>query len=133
MPQLYVILPVGGGEADRQCASRRQGGWPSQPIYHPGHPDHGLPAFPSQGLPGRAGGRPGIRSTLPAFPTGFAGGSGNSRPELPPPAVPPEYEDDLIVAVKQPGVAEWTLTAYDTYATAGSGFAASSAAISGRR
>ena len=23
-----------------------QGGHPSQPIYHPGHPDHGLPPYP---------------------------------------------------------------------------------------
>jgi hypothetical protein len=32
-------------------------GAPSQPIYLPGKPEHGLPPFPSQGLPG-GGGRP---------------------------------------------------------------------------
>ena len=59
MVQLYVILPVGdgGGHIDNSLPGG-QGGHPSQPIYHPGHPDHGLPPFPDQGLPGGSGGRP---------------------------------------------------------------------------
>ena len=52
MVQLYVILPVGdgGGHIDNSLPGG-QGGRPSHPIYHPGHPDHGLPAHPDQGLP----------------------------------------------------------------------------------
>ena len=60
MPQMYWIIPVegGGGRPDNTLPGG-QGGHPSQPIYHPGHPDHGLPPFPSQGLPGGGqGGRP---------------------------------------------------------------------------
>ena len=126
----------GGGPRPDQGLPGGQGGHPSQPIYHPGHPDHGLPAFPDQGLPGGGqGGRP--DQGLPPFPSqGLPGGSGGqpSHPihipgvpdqglpegqpipdnELPAPIVPPEYEDDLIIGVKQPGSTEWTFTAYDT-------------------
>ncbi len=116
MPQLYVILPVGdreGGRPDNTLPGG-QGGSPSQPIYHPGHPDHGLPAFPSQGLPGQGGGRP--DQGLPPFPSQGLPEGGTDIPsnELPMPAPPAEYEDDLIVAVKRPGVVEWTVKAYDT-------------------
>ena len=47
MPQMYWIIPVegGGGRPDNSLPGG-QGGHPSQPIYHPGHPDHGLPAHP---------------------------------------------------------------------------------------
>ena len=58
MVQLYVILPVdgGGGHIDNSLPGG-QGGRPSHPIYHPGHPDHGLPAHPDQGLRRRLTGR----------------------------------------------------------------------------
>ena len=66
MPQMYWIIPVEGGHPDNSLPGG-QGGRPEQPIYHPGHPDHGLPPFPSQGLPGQQPGRPG--QGLPPFPS----------------------------------------------------------------
>ena len=33
--------------------------------------------------------------------------------ELPPLQLPDEYEDDLVIGVKQPGSTDWTFTAYD--------------------
>ena len=119
MPQMYWIIPVegGGGRPDNSLPGG-QGGHPSQPIYHPGHPDHGLPPFPSQGLPGGGqggrpdnslpGNQPGIDNALPE------GGTEIPSNELPPPAVPPQYEDDLVIGVKPAGSTEWTFTAYDT-------------------
>ena len=68
MVQLYVILPVGDGRVNiDNSLPGGQGGRPSHPIYHPGHPDHGLPAHPDQGLPGSSGGRP--DQGLPPFPS----------------------------------------------------------------
>ena len=137
MPQMYWIIPVEGGGRPDNSLPGGQGGHPSQPIYHPGHPDHGLPPFPDQGLPGGGqGGRP--DQGLPPFPSqGLPGGGQGGRPEhpihipgvpdqglpegqpipdneLPPIEVPEEYQDDLVIGVKQPGSTEWTFTAYDT-------------------
>ncbi|MGA8763190.1 MAG: hypothetical protein WB562_10025 [Candidatus Sulfotelmatobacter sp.] len=116
MPQLYMILPVGGLDGGRpdNTLPGGQGGYPSQPIYHPGHPDHGLPAYPDQGLPGGGqGGRP--DQGLPPFPSQGLPEGGTDIPsnELPMPQPPQEYEDDLIVAVKKPNETEWTVKAYD--------------------
>ena len=117
MPQMYWIIPVegGGGHPDNSLPGG-QGGHPSQPIYHPGHPDHGLPPFPSQGLPGGGqGGRPEHPIHIPGVPDqGLPDGQPIPDNELPPPTVPPEYNDDLIIGVKPAGSSEWTFTAYDT-------------------
>ena len=113
--QLYVILPVGGGGHIDNTLPGGQGGYPSQPIYHPGHPDHGLPAYPDQGLPGGSGGRPSHPIHIPGVPDqGLPEGQPIPDNELPPPTVPPEYNDDLIIGVKRAGSTEWTFTAYDT-------------------
>ena len=92
-----------------------QGGSPSHPIYHPGHPDHGLPAYPDQGLPpGQSGGQPSHPIHIPGVPDqGLPEGQPIPDNELPPIPVPPEYQDDLVIGVKQPGSTEWTFTAYD--------------------
>ncbi len=115
MVQLYVILPVGGGGQIDNALPGGQGGYPSQPIYHPGHPDHGLPPFPSQGLPGGGqGGHPSHPIHIPGVPDqGLPEGQPIPDQGLPPPAVPPEYQDDLVIGVKQPNSTEWTFTAYD--------------------
>jgi hypothetical protein len=69
------------------------GGWPghvSPPIYHPGHPDHGLPSVPGhpdQGLPGR--------------PPHVGGGPMPGRPGIPDHSLPPTPPPTLL-----PG---WTL------------------------
>ena len=98
-------LPAGG-----------QGGSPSHPIYHPGHPDHGLPAYPDQGLPGggSSGGQPSHPIHIPGVPDqGLPPGEEIPSNELPPIPVPPEYQEDLVIGVKQPGSTDWTFTAYD--------------------
>ena len=115
MVQLYVILPVGGNGHIDNTLPGGQGGYPSQPIYHPGHPDHGLPPFPSQGLPGGGqGGRP--DQGLPPFPSqGLPPGGEVIPPDVinpPLPEPPPEYADKVIVAVHKPGE-EWQVKAYD--------------------
>jgi hypothetical protein len=99
-------LPGGGGS----------GGRPSHPIYHPGHPDHGLPAHPDQGLPPQgSGGSPSHPIHIPGVPDqGLPEGQPIPDNELPPPAVPPQYQDDLVIGVKAAGSTEWTFTAYDT-------------------
>jgi hypothetical protein len=116
MPQLYIILPVGGLDAGHpdQGLPGGQGGRPSQPIYHPGHPDHGHLPYPDQGLPGGSGGKPTHPIHIPGVPD-----QGLPEPEpippesVTPPTIPPGHEDDLVVAVKQPGSDEWTYSAYD--------------------
>ena len=105
----------GGGPRPDQGLPGGQGGHPSQPIYHPGHPDHGLPPFPDQGLPGGSGGRPEHPIHIPGVPDqGLPEGQPIPDNELPPIEVPEEYQDDLVIGVKQPGSTEWTFTAYDT-------------------
>ena len=120
MVQLYIIMPVGeGGRVDNTLPGG-QGGYPSQPIYHPGHPDHGLPAYPDQGLPGGSGGYPSHPIHIPGVPDqGLPEGQPIPGNELPPVPVPPQYQESLIVGVKQPNSTEWTFTAYDTSLTPG--------------
>ena len=87
-----------GGEAPPypdQGLPGGQGGTPSQPIYHPGHPDHGLPAYPDQGLPGLPPGVP----TQPWVPP--------SGETLPPP--PEDIVNEYVVAVWNPTKQEWTV------------------------
>ena len=84
-----------------------QGGRPSQPIYHPGHPDHGLPPFPSQGLPGNQ----------PYPDQGLPGGGRNGGTPLPedvytPAPVPEEIASQYIVSVYDPKTMAWTTKTY---------------------
>ncbi len=110
------IPGFGGGIAQHprpdQGLPGGQGGHPSQPIYHPGHPDHGLPAYPDQGLPGQQPGRPG--QGLPPFPDQGLPPGGEDIPnnELPLPEVPADYEDDIVVAIHRPGE-DWVIKAYE--------------------
>ena len=128
-PFYAVIIPLGEGPTDPgfgggiaqhprpdQGLPGGQGGHPSQPIYHPGHPDHGLPPFPSQGLPGQgSGGRPSHPIHIPGVPDqGLPEGQPIPDNELPPIEIPPEYQDDLVIGVKPAGSTDWTFTAYDT-------------------
>ena len=65
-----------------------QGGHPSHPIYHPGHPDHGLPAYPDQGLPG--GGQSGGRPSQPIYHPGHPD---HGLPAYPDQGLPPGGEE----------------------------------------
>lgn len=103
-------LPGGGGGGER----------PSPPIYHPGHPDHGLPAYPDQGLPGGGNGNRPDHGFNPDYPDqGLPGGRPGGRPshpiELPEPLPPPpeEYADSFVYAVWSPTKQEWRVSVPD--------------------
>ena len=94
-----------------------QPGHPSQPIYHPGHPDHGLPPYPDQGLPGGGQGSGGGQPSHPIHIPGVPDQGLPPPQEVPPdqvtdPEIPDEFDDDLVIAVKQPGSDDWTYSAY---------------------
>ena len=111
-----LVVPLGGGPIDLgfgniggwggprpdQGLPGGQGGRPSQPIYHPGHPDHGLPPYPD--------------NTLPSIPdridNALPEGEEIPNNELPIPEPPADYADDVVVAIKQPGE-EWVIKAYE--------------------
>jgi hypothetical protein len=76
---------------------------PSQPIYHPGHPDHGLPAHPDQGLPGGGGGTAGQLPWSPTSPDH----SLPVPPGITPPQVPANLKDKLVVLWRLPNTTEW--------------------------
>ena len=137
MPQAYWIIPLEGGQVDNTLPGGRPPHVGGGPIYHPGHPDHGLPSQP--GHPGNRppgswggptdpgygqGGRPhpgGGPIYHPGHPDhGLPSGGhiDNALPEgeeveisneLPP--VPPEYSDKVIVAIKRPDE-PWKVMAY---------------------
>jgi hypothetical protein len=130
MPQAYWIIPLEAGHIDNSLpggghASNRpiyHPGHPSHglpvppnyvgggPIYHPGHPDHGLPSqpgHPSNRPPGKFGGR--INNALP---DGEPVPPDTINPPLPA-YLPEPYDDKVIVAIKRPNVVEWSVTAYD--------------------
>ena len=59
MPQLYWIIPLEGGHIDNSLPGGRPPHVGGGPIYHPGHPDHGLPSHERPVDPGYGqGGRP---------------------------------------------------------------------------
>ena len=125
MPQLYMIIPVGldGNRPDNtlpqpplgmwgpgfpypdQGLPGGQGGRPSHPIYHPGHPDHGLPAYPDQGLPGN---QPYPDQGLPG------GGGGTPVPEdvYTPAPIPEEIASQYVVSAYNPKTMKWTTKSY---------------------
>ena len=142
-PYLALITPLsGGGPVDPGYGFPGFGpGHPSQPIYHPGHPDHGLPSVPGHPgnrPPGSWGGHPSAPIYHPGHPDhglpsqpGHPGnrppGSYPGRPsqglpegepidpdEINPPLGDPseEYADKVIVAIKKPDE-EWKITAYE--------------------
>ena len=49
MPQLYWIIPLEGGQIDNSLPGGRPPHVGGGPIYHPGHPSHGLPSQPHPG------------------------------------------------------------------------------------
>ena len=129
MPQAYWIIPLeGGGARPDQGLPGGQGGYPSQPIYHPGHPDHGLPPFPSQGLPG--GGQGGYPSQpiyhpghpdhgLPPFPDQGLPGGGERNGGTPvsediytPAPIPEEIASQYVVSMYNPKTMQWTTKSY---------------------
>jgi hypothetical protein len=75
-----------------------QGGIVSPPIYHPGHPDHGLPAYPDQGLP--------APPPVPTHPWEPPAGE-----ELPPP--PEDIVNSYVAAVWNPVKQEWKVSVSD--------------------
>ena len=81
---------------DQGLPGAGQGGLPSHPIYHPGHPDHGLPAYPDQGLP-------------PQPPQG-----GTTVPEdvYTPAPIPEEIASQYVVSVYDPKTMNWTTKSY---------------------
>ena len=127
MPQAYWIIPLEPGNIDNSLPGGRPGHVGGGPIYHPGHPDHGLPSHgrpvdPGYGQGGRPhpGGKPIYHPGHPDHGLPSGGHMSNALPEgedveisneLPP--VPPEYADKVIVAIKRPNVTEWTVKAYD--------------------
>jgi hypothetical protein len=70
----------------------------SPPIYHPGHPDHGLPAHPDQGLP--------EPPPVPTHPWEPPAGE-----ELPPP--PEDIVNSYVAAVWNPTKQEWKVSVSD--------------------
>ena len=119
-----VIQEFGGGPIDPGFGNI--GGWGGgdpgydRPIHHPGHPDHGLPGsggHPSNRPPGSASGRP--DNSLPWAP----GHPDNSLPVppgvTPPPNVPPNLEEQLVVLWRLPNTTEWHGKAMDPSLSAG--------------
>ena len=124
MPQLFWIIPLEGGQIDNSLPGGRPPHVGGGPIYHPGHPSHGLPSQPHPGggpiyhpghpdhglpsQPGHPGNRPPGSGSRPdnALPDGEEVEISN---ELPP--VPPEYSDKVIVAIKRPDE-PWKVMAY---------------------
>lgn len=120
MPQAYWIIPLEGGRPDNslpqpplgiwgpgfpypdQGLPGGQGGRPSHPIYHPGHPDHGKPshpiynpAYPDQGLP-----------------SGGNGGTPVPEDVYTPAPIPEEIASQYVVSVYDPKTMIWTTKSY---------------------
>jgi hypothetical protein len=134
MPQLYVILPVGGsdGSIDNTLPGGRPphvGGGP--PIFHPGHPEHGLPSSPGHPSTGPVypPGHPSAGLPIPpGHPGNWVPGSGQyptGGPVIPPlggpahPWVPPagvelpeppaEIADNVVIAIWNPTTNTWAV------------------------
>lgn len=129
MPQAYWIIPLEGGHPDNSLPGYTPGhGRPvdpgyGRPIYHPGHPSHGLPIPPNH-----VGGGPIYHPGHPdhGLPSQPIYGTGQPVPpdmiDPPLPADLPEpYADKVIVAIKRPDVVEWRVTAYDAATFPGQG------------
>lgn len=97
---LAWITPVGGGHGPVDPGWG--GGWGSgavdpgfgRPIFHPGHPDHGLPSGGHiDAKPPWAPGHPDIGLPVP--------------PGITAPPVPPNLKDQVVVLWHLPGQVEW--------------------------
>jgi hypothetical protein len=108
MPQLYLILPVGG--SDGSIDNTLPGGRPGHvapPIYHPGHPDHGLPSAPAH-----PGNRPPGSGEYPSGGPVIPPVQGPAHPWVPPagtelPDPPAEIIDNVVIAVWNPTTSTW--------------------------
>ena len=117
MPQLYWIIPLEGGHISNELPGRPSASCRRRPDLPSRSPEHGLPS-----QPGHPGNRP-PGSWSGAHPGNRPPGSGNypSGQPVPPDTIDPPlpedlpepYDDKIIVAVKRPGVTEWSVTAYD--------------------
>ena len=140
MPQAYWIIPLEGGPRPDNTLPGGQGGYPSQPIYHPGHPDHGLPPFPAHPIApgGGQGGYPshpiyhpghpdhGLPSNpypdqgLPGgqpypdqgLPGGGAGGTEVPEDVYTPAPIPEEIASQYVVSAYNPKTMTWTTKSY---------------------
>ena len=119
---LCLILQEVGGSVDPGFGNIGGGADPGygKPIFHPGHPEHGLPSspgHPSNRPPGSGGGRP--DNSLPWAP----GNPDNSLPVPPgitaPPNVPPALNSKLVVLWRLPNTTEWHGKAMDPSLSAG--------------
>jgi hypothetical protein len=86
-----------GGPADPGFGNRPGGADPGygRPIFHPGHPDHGLPS----------GGH--IGNQLPWAPGHPDAGLPVPPGVTPPAAVPPDLANQIVVLWHLPGQVEW--------------------------
>lgn len=127
-------LEVGGGPIHPgQGAGQPSHPWVPPPPYpdqglpggqpHPSHPIApgsppgiwgGPPTYPDQGLPGGGqGGRPSHPIHIPGVPDqGLPEPTPVPPDQVTDPEIPAEFNDDLVIAVKQPGSEEWTYSAY---------------------
>jgi hypothetical protein len=109
-----ITLLDDGGFAPVDPGYGRPGGGaghPSQPIFHPGHPDHGLPsapARPDQGLPGSGA----SAGQLPWSPTS-PDHSLPVPPGISPPQVPANLKEKLVVLWRLPNTTEWHGKAFE--------------------
>ena len=109
-----VLQEVGGGPIDPGFGVGGGGVDPGygKPIYHPGHPDHGLPI-----APGHPGNRPPMGGAHPDHDLPWSPTSpDNSLPVPPgisPPTVPPNLKEKLVVLWHLPNTTEWHGKAID--------------------
>lgn len=133
-------MPGGGGGPVDPGYGRPGGGGPvdpgyGRPIFHPGHPDHGLPSSPGHPANRPPGSSPGYPSGQPVPPggatdPGWGGGWGSGNypsgqpiappqggtdvpPEVYTPApVPEEIASQTVVSVYDPKTMQWTTKTY---------------------
>jgi hypothetical protein len=120
-----ILQEVGGGPIDPGFGNiggiggvdpgygKPGGGHVSPPIFHPGHPDHGLPSVPGHPgnrPPGSSAGHP--DNSLPWSP-GHPDNSLPVPPGITPPPVPPNLKEKLVVLWHLPNTTEWHGKAID--------------------
>ena len=122
MPQLYVILPVGGGEHPYQglpgSGARPDQGLPGGPPghvwwggRHPNHPDQGLPGG-SPDHPWWGGGGGGGRPDQ-GLPPGAEPRGEEVPPDVYTPApIPEQIASQYVVSVYNPKTMQWTTKSY---------------------
>lgn len=108
MVQLYVILPVGDVGAVDPGFGRPGAVDPGygRPIFHPGHPEHGLPSHGH------------IGNQLPWAP-GHPDAGLPVPPGISEPPVPPDLASKVVVLWHLPGQVEWHGKVIDPSLSAG--------------